>query len=90
MQLKSYYEGHNREKKVDVKNWDLLHPFAFYDCAENIVGLTISLLKALDGDTNFLDQLDIKPSTPFKEKGNEETLESVPIAEMEEWLKQLK
>jgi hypothetical protein len=63
--LKKYERELKSQGDVAIRNWDLIGPFARYDCHQNIIELSMALLKAIDGDATTLSTLTFRPTSPM-------------------------
>src|SRR6476619_2959582 len=61
----TYSDASTAEEDVSVKNQDLLPPLGIAACQQNIVNLSVALLKALDGDNSRLLNLKLNPTSPL-------------------------
>ncbi len=88
IKLRAYYEGRDRKTDVRVKNLDLLMLFSVYDRIENVINITLSLLKAIQGDMSVLDNMTLNDAIVFPKDIAEESIKDVSLSETEEWLNQ--
>ena len=82
------YEG---ELSVNnsVNNTDLMIPMALMGCQQNIVMLSIALVKALDGNMDILSNLTLNPVSPLSEEAERLKKETATVDEVIEWINEL-
>jgi len=74
------------EKDVAVSNKDLLVPLALADCEQNIVALTVALVKAQDGDLTLLSELKLNPTSPFPIEAEKIRSETPNLKDIIKWV----
>lgn len=76
------------EDRISIANTDLTFPFACQDCEQNIAELCLGLLNALDGDSNRLLNLKLRPTSPVQSQAEGIEKENATIEELIEWVKE--
>jgi hypothetical protein len=74
------------EKDVAVSNKDLLVPLALADCEQNIVALTVALVKAQGGDLTLLSELKLNPTSPFPIEAKKIRSETPDLEDIIKWV----
>lgn len=74
------------EDDVSVINEDLLVPLALVDCQQNIVELSVALIRALDGSTEKLIGLTLRPTSPFHTESARMKSETATADEIIRWV----
>ena len=85
--LAKYSNRPKTEAEILVSNEDLVWPLALADIEEDIVHLSIAVVRALDGDTRWLSTISLNPSTPFVEEAERVEKEAASIEDVEKWIK---
>lgn len=85
--LRKYGPGIMSESEVSVSNMELTYPFAIYDCEQNIVSLSIALVKLLDGEGEALKNVTINPTSPLVNEAAKIKEEEVTIEDVAAWIK---
>ncbi|MBC8492792.1 MAG: DUF4062 domain-containing protein [Chloroflexi bacterium] len=77
------------EGDVPVSNSDLLVPLALADCQQNIVDLTVALIKALDGNAKMLSELHLNPTSPLLTEAERIKNETPNLDEIIKWVNEI-
>ncbi|HEX2907013.1 MAG TPA: hypothetical protein VHO69_09150, partial [Phototrophicaceae bacterium] len=77
---------HQENTNVTIKNMDLLVPLAVADKEQNVANLSVAIVKALNGDSNMLLNLKLKPPSPFVREAEGIQKETVTVEEIESWI----
>ncbi|MBI5934543.1 MAG: DUF4062 domain-containing protein [Chloroflexi bacterium] len=85
--ISKYADFLKQENEIDIPNQDLLFPLMLADVEENTVRLTISILRALDGNEAYLQNLQLNQITPFADENEEIQKERPSLDELAEWVK---
>lgn len=74
------------EENVSITNKDLVMPFAIADNEQNIVILSVALIKALDGDTTKLSNFKLNPTTPLIAEAEMIKNETPSLEDVAKWI----
>jgi len=81
------YKGLSKtEENVTVSNKDLLMPLALADCEQNILALTVALVKALDSDMTLLLKLNLNPTSPLLTEAEKIKNETPSLEDIIKWV----
>ena len=77
------------EHQVDVENHRLVGVISLHDRQHNVVALTVSVLRALDGDPSHLGAVRLRHATPFDEMIAEMDNETPTATDAEAWVEKV-
>jgi len=72
--------------RVSVPNSEVIHIFSGLDLQENVIDLTVAIVKALDGDDAAVRTLKLRPSSPIPGEAEQIAKESPTMDELEAWI----
>lgn len=75
------------EGDVEVPNDDLLWPLALADIEQDLVRLSIALVRMLDGDDRWLGLIELNPPTPFAPEAERIANETPTLEDIEKWIR---
>jgi hypothetical protein len=76
----------NSEEVVSIPNSDLLAPLAVADCQQNIIALTVALIKALDGSPQALARVKLNPTSPLASEAEQLKNHTASPDEIAKWV----
>jgi len=75
-----YLRGSNDNDIVTIDNIEILPYIAAYDLQENVLNLSIGIMKSLDGNDEYLTKVKLNSPSPF-ESENEKMKFEIPVQE---------
>jgi len=85
--ITKYKDAAKTEADIEVPNEDLLWPLALADLEQDIVHLSIALIRALAGDARWLPVIELNPPTPFAEEAERIAKEAATLNDVERWIR---
>lgn len=82
-----YRDVAKQEDDVVIPNQDLIFPLALADIEEDILRLSIALIRALDGDERFLSLIELNPPNPLMPEAERIRGETPSRDEVEAWVR---
>lgn len=76
----------NSDEVFPFENKRLLWVFAIHDCTANIVDLSTGIIRALDGETEYLVNLRLRPTSPIEGMAEKIAEESPTLDEVDQWV----
>jgi Mg2+ and Co2+ transporter CorA len=76
-----------QEGDVTIPNEELLYPMVLADREQDIVRLTVGLLRAFDEDDSYLRDIQLNATTPLIEEAEQIEEETPTLEEITEWVK---
>lgn len=81
-----YMDVAKTSEDVCIPNKDLLIPLAIADEEQNVVMLSVAILKALDGDNAALHTIKLNPTSPLDTEAERMKGETVAIEDVRAWI----
>lgn len=87
MQIHDFFTniGHPKTTVV-IENLLFAQPFGIYDCQENIINLSVGLVKAFSGDSKYLKDLNINPMYTYSNETEKIEDRDLRLKRLRKWI----